>query len=78
MAYKGDDSEDDIEVTEEVDKPQLHPREALNMLDQIVGMGELEEEECNFINGIIQKFERLVIKKKKQRSIQDYFVSQSL
>ena len=45
------------------------------MLDQIVGMGELEEEECNFINGIIQKFERLVIKKKKQRSIQDYFVS---
>ena len=25
------------------------------MLDQIVGMGELEEEECNFINGIIQK-----------------------
>ena len=35
------------------------------MLDQIVGMGELEEEECNFINGIIQKFERLVIKKEE-------------
>ena len=39
------------------------------MLDQIVEMGELEEEECNFINGIIQKIERF---DKKRRNNERY------
>ena len=42
---EGDEAEDECQVTEEIDKPQLHPREALNMLDQLVEMVRLEEED---------------------------------
>ena len=53
---EADDPKDECRVTEEIDKPQLHPREAQNMSDQLVEMVGLEEEDRQAaINDIIQK-----------------------